>query len=226
MIGENQDAWTLFCFQSRSKTWGMVSLDGMYKLMSTTIEDLDGDWPQKVGKGLGVNEHLPLKGKVIVTSDIILLYNKKVLLIKRGKEPFKGLWAFPGGRIEETDEDIYACAMRELREETGITNVFLRHVKTIGNNKRDPRGFCLTNVFVSKLEDMPSNVKAGDDAVDFAWADINDLPNLAFDHKEILEDVLKNVYRPMTADKSALALLDDSPMTADRSVKALLDGNS
>jgi 8-oxo-dGTP diphosphatase len=189
MIPENRDAWTIFAFQSRSKTWGMISLENKYKPMSTTIADLDADWPQKVGKGLSLQEHLPLKGHVMATSDIVLLSDKKVLLIKRGKEPFKGLWAFPGGRIEPTDVDIMSCAKRELKEETNIADIDLKFFKTVGNNTRDPRGFCITNIFIGRLDNIIS-AKAGDDAVDYMWANVDDLPEMAFDHKDILQECL------------------------------------
>jgi 8-oxo-dGTP diphosphatase len=185
-----EDAWTIFAFQKRSKLWGMVSLDGEYKNMSETISDGDGGWWNFLGKGLGVHEHLEHSGKVIATADSVIVAESKVLLIKRGKEPFKGQWAFPGGRIEQKDKDILEAANRELYEETGLKGIELKYAKTIGNSTRDPRGFCLTCVFVAKLEKIPDNVKAGDDAVDYEWFDLDNLPDMAFDHKEILKDIL------------------------------------
>lgn len=191
MIDEGKDAWTFFIFQKRSKTWGMVSLDGKYKQMSTTINDQDGGWWQYVIKGIGVHSHLKHPGNVIATVDIIVIVdNSNVLLIKRGKDPYKDCWAFPGGRIEQKDTDIQEAAYREVWEETHLENVGLKFVKTIGNNYRDPRGFCLTNVFVAKLDHIPEGIRAGDDAVDYMWADLDCLPDMAFDHKEILNDII------------------------------------
>lgn len=199
MLEDQKDAWTLFFFQKRRKTWGMISLDGVYHPMSTEIEDKDGGWWNHVMKGLGIHSHLEHKGKVVATVDIIITGETtdslgcktvKVLLIKRGKEPFKDCWAFPGGRIEQRDTNILEAAKRELREETNITDVDLTYVKTVGNNTRDPRGFCITNIFISKLTVIPPFIKAGDDAVDYSWFDITALPEMAFDHKEILNDVL------------------------------------
>lgn len=189
MIDEGKDAWTLFAFKGRSKTWGMVSLDGEYKPMSTTVSDQDGGWWNHVIKGLGLHAHLDHSGKVIATVDTIVIAESKVLLIKRGKDPYKGCWAFPGGRIEQKDDDIVTAARRELKEETQLTDVPLEYVKTVGNNTRDPRGFCLTNVFISKLSSIPSGIRAGDDAVDYEWFDLTDLPKMAFDHKQILEEL-------------------------------------
>lgn len=190
MVEEGKDVWTIFAFQRRSKTWGMVTLDGKYKAMSTTVSDQDGGWWNIVGKGFGIHSHIEHLGKVIATSDVIIIAESKVLLIKRGKEPFKGCWAFPGGRIEQKDKDILAAAYRELAEETQLTDIPLEYVVTIGNNTRDPRGFCITNVFVSELPTIPNGVRAGDDAVDYEWFDLDKLPEMAFDHKEILNDYL------------------------------------
>jgi ADP-ribose pyrophosphatase YjhB (NUDIX family) len=219
MIPENKDAWTLFAFSSRCKTWGMISLDGEYHPMSQQVSDADGGWWNTVQKGEGVHNHLEHPGKVIATVDIIVTYyckstchmlsslkpdkviktdnsGYKVLFIKRGKEPFKGKWALPGGRIEQKDATLVDAALRELKEETGITvndPNKLEFVTTVGNSTRDPRGFCLTNVFHLHLDRCPKNVKAGDDAVDYQWSYISSTKtrkDIAFDHKEIISSFL------------------------------------
>ncbi len=193
MVEDGKDVWTLFAFGKRSKVWGMISLDGVYKSMSTSISDTDSGWWKIVKKGLGIRTHLDNCGKIIATVDIIVYAEaeKKVLLIKRGKDPYKGSWAFPGGRIEQKDCDILDAAKRELKEETNITDINLVHVKTIGNSTRDPRGFCLTNVFLARIPEISINgIKAGDDAVDYDWFALSDLPEMAFDHKEIIKEVI------------------------------------
>lgn len=201
MLDDNCDAWTIFMFQKRSKTWGMVNLQGQYNPMSLTIHDQDGGWWRHVMKGLGVHKHLKLDGHVIATVDIIVYMRSenvknnnadRILLIKRGKDPHKGLFALPGGRIEQKDSDIRAAAARELLEETGlrIEPKNLRFETTIGNNVRDSRGFCITTVFSTIIDSKDAKlVRAGDDAVDYMWAFINDLPDLAFDHKEIISQL-------------------------------------
>lgn len=190
MLEPGNDAWTLFAFQKRSKTWGMVSLDGEYKPMSLSIHDQDGGWWNHVIKGLGLHTRLKLPGQVVATVDIIVVAKGKVLLIKRGKEPYKGCWAFVGGRIDPQDDDILSAARRELYEETHLKDLDLEYVKTVGNKTRDPRGFCLTSVFMAKLRKIPVDVKAGDDAVDYQWFDLDNLPEMAFDHRQILDEIL------------------------------------
>lgn len=190
MIPENKDAWTIFAFSKRNKVWGMIDLDGKYKAMSTKVMDTDGGWWNYAGTGYEIHNHITHPGTVIATVDSIVIADSMVLLIKRGKNPFKDCWAFPGGRIEQKDKDILEAAQRELKEETNLETE-LKYFKTIGNSTRDPRGFCLTSVFVAKLDSIPDKVKAGDDAVDYEWFSLDNLPNMAFDHKEILNSYVE-----------------------------------
>ncbi len=196
MIPEGGDAWTIFGYTSRSKTWGMIDLEGKYHAMSDSIEDKDGGWWNHVGNGYALNNRVPLKKPVIATVDIIVTIQPEgtgkflVLLVKRGKEPFKGQWAFPGGRVEGSDADLEAAAYRELREETNFTpkSPGLKYLMAVGNGERDPRGFTISHIYTCFLGNgpKPSGIKAGDDAVDYQWWDLNELPEMAFDHKQIL----------------------------------------
>ena len=194
-VSDGSGIWTIFFFQKRSKTWNMIDLNGKTKPMSTTIEDSDGGWWNHVIRGLGLHQRLQLKGNVVPTVDVIVTAgdkdDKKVLLIKRGKDPFKGYFAFPGGRIDPSDESIEYAAKRELKEETHLENVDLKYVKTIGNKIRDPRGFSLTSIYTADFPSIPDNVYAGDDAIDHQWFDLNNLPDMAFDHKDILKNTIQ-----------------------------------
>jgi 8-oxo-dGTP diphosphatase len=112
-----------------------------------------------------------------VTSDAI-----KLLLIKRGHEPFKGQWAIPGGFIG-MDEELEDAVARELQEETGLTRVRLEQMHTFGTCGRDPRGRQITVVYMGIIKEGLDRIKAGDDAAQAQWFDINALPpNMAFDH--------------------------------------------
>lgn len=125
----------------------------------------------------------------MVTVDALLFAvcggRKSVLLIRRGNEPFKGLWAVPGGFLE-MDEELVDAAKRELFEETGITGVELKQMHTFGTVGRDPRGRMITVVYTATLE-RQIEPKPGDDAVEAKWFDVEDLPKLAFDHSEVFE---------------------------------------
>ncbi len=110
----------------------------------------------------------------------------KVLLIERGLAPFKGAWALPGGfvRVDETIDD---AARRELLEETGLSNVYLEQLYTFGAVDRDPRERVVSIAYYAlvKLSEHPA--AGATDASDAKWFPVNSIPNLAFDHSEILQ---------------------------------------
>lgn len=190
MLDENTDAWTIFFFQKRSKIWEMIGLDNIRKPMSLQIEDTDGGWWNHVQKGIYLHIRNKFKTDVVATVDNIILCKNKLLLIKRFKQPFKDYWALPGGRINPDDITITSAAYRELKEETNITDIKLEFYKNIGNPTRDPRGFGLSVVFIGRASFIPKNIKAGDDACDYKWFDVNNLPDMAFDHKSLVLDAL------------------------------------
>ena len=109
----------------------------------------------------------------------------KVLLVRRGQEPFAGLWAVPGGFVE-MDEELEDAALRELAEETGLRGVKLEQMHTFGTVGRDPRGRQITICFIGFVSEC-GKIAGGDDADEAKWWDINALPEkLAFDHNEVV----------------------------------------
>lgn len=119
--------------------------------------------------------------------DAIIIQNEKILLIKRAKEPFKGWWAIPGGRLED-DETAEECLRREVKEETGIDIEQEKLIGIYSDPKRDPRGI-VGAAYLCRI--IGGNLAAGDDAGEVKWWPISELPELAFDHKKIVEDALK-----------------------------------
>lgn len=111
-----------------------------------------------------------------------------ILLIKRGNEPFKESWALPGGFVD-MDETLIDAAKRELSEETGITDVNLKQFYTYGDLNRDPRGRTVSVVYYSFVNQDKANAVAGDDAADTYWFSIKNLPQLAFDHEIIINEL-------------------------------------
>ena len=127
-----------------------------------------------------------------VTVDIVVFSGDAldVLLIQRKHPPFEGHWALPGGFIE-MEEPLEASALRELEEETGVTDVTLTEVGAFGAPFRDPRGRVITIAYATVVEKSTLNFEAGSDASEVAWFSKTDLPNLAFDHSEIIQKALK-----------------------------------
>jgi len=110
----------------------------------------------------------------------------KILLIQRALPPFKNEWALPGGFIR-VGEDVDTCARRELEEETGLKNIYLEQLATIGTPDRDPREHVVTVAYFALVNLIEHPPTAATDARNAAWFSFDDLPDLAFDHKKILE---------------------------------------
>ncbi len=131
-----------------------------------------------------------------VTVDCVLLRENgeqvEVLLIQRKNEPFKGQWALPGGFIDEK-ETLEEAVARELKEETGITNIELFQFRAYSEPDRDPRGRTISMVYIGALNDEEETLHAGDDAKNAQWHSLNKLQNLAFDHEKIIFDVLQYI---------------------------------
>ncbi|MGD9993061.1 MAG: NUDIX domain-containing protein [Salinivirgaceae bacterium] len=132
----------------------------------------------------------------MVTTDIVVFKKDaegvKILLIERGNPPFKGQWALPGGFVDE-NEALKTAALRELKEETHLEGIELSQLHTFGNPGRDPRGHNISIVYMGWLSDEKQQATAGDDAKKLAWFPINHLPQLAFDHQEIISLAVKKL---------------------------------
>jgi len=127
--------------------------------------------------------------KPSVTVDGIVVKRDKILLIRRGKEPFKGAYALPGGFLEYGEKAEH-CATREVREETGLVTEIVDLVGVYSDPKRDPRGHFVTAVY--HLKAVGGRLKAGDDAQSAEWVPLSKLPEFAFDHGIIIKDFLKS----------------------------------
>ncbi|MDP2336673.1 MAG: NUDIX hydrolase [Bacteroidota bacterium] len=122
-----------------------------------------------------------------VTTDAIIISNRKsVLLIERGREPYQGKWALPGGFMD-MDESLEIACQRELEEETGLRVGELKQFKAYGAVNRDPRGRTISVLFYAFLEEEKIPL-AGDDAANARWFPLDQLPELAFDHQQIIEE--------------------------------------
>lgn len=137
------------------------------------------------------------KQEIAVTTDCVIFFKEnsgteKILLIKREKDPYKDLWALPGGFLEE-EEPLDVGAIRELKEETGLQVNEVRQLKAFGDPGRDPRGRTISIAFWGEVF-SEEKVKGSDDAADAQWFDLKSLPDLAFDHKQIVEFAVKRYH--------------------------------
>jgi 8-oxo-dGTP diphosphatase len=131
-----------------------------------------------------------------VTVDIVIFTLREgslqMLLVKRGVPPFEGQYAIPGGFIRG-DESLEEAALRELHEETGVRNVFLEQLYTLGDPKRDPRGRVITVAYYALIASDTLSLVAGADAAEAQWFPASGVPPLAFDHKSILDYALERL---------------------------------
>lgn len=133
-----------------------------------------------------------------------------VLLVRRGREPYKGCWAFPGGFLDE-HETLEEAARRELQEETGLTPKYLTEIGSFSALDRDPRGRTITIAFASVVRPFQmQETVAGDDASACRWFPISELPQLAFDHANIIQKALFMLRIGILTDPVTFLLLDDT----------------
>lgn len=148
--------------------------------------------------------------KPSVTVDIVVFTIKdkdlKILLIKRNLEPFKNMWAIPGGFVLK-GETLENAAIRELSEETNVKDIYLEQLYSFGDPDRDPRGWVVTIAYYALISSEDLNLLASTDAKDVKWFSIYDLPKLAFDHAKILDTALTRLRSKLEYTNVALELL-------------------
>lgn len=116
----------------------------------------------------------------------------QILLVRRKYEPYKGMWAIPGGFVED-DEELEAAAIRELQEETGFVVPAMTQLHTFGKVGRDSRGRTVTVTYYAFADAATQHVQGGDDAAAAEWVYVKDITELAFDHMEMLDLAMKTV---------------------------------
>jgi 8-oxo-dGTP diphosphatase len=126
--------------------------------------------------------------KIFVTVDCVVFKKQEngnhILFVERKNDPYKGKWALPGGFLDE-GEDLQIGAARELNEETGLVVAKLEQLGAFGKPGRDPRQHTVSVAFVAFAETDAEAVGA-DDAEEAQWFPVNALPELAFDHADIV----------------------------------------
>ncbi len=115
-----------------------------------------------------------------------------ILLVKRGKAPFKGKWALPGGFVEWGESCDQAVA-RELKEETAIRGIKLRQFGVFSTPGRDPRGTIISIAYFGMTGPSKMKARGGDDAAEARWVEVSKCPRLAFDHDLMLKNALQSL---------------------------------
>ena len=148
----------------------------------------------------------------VAVDAIVFGYSKEegvsILLIKRKYDPFKGLWAIPGGFVLD-HESLEEAVSRELQEETGVKINYLEQLYTFGKPDRDPRTRILTVAYFGLVKSSQfEKLKATSDAEAAAWFNFKQLPKLAFDHQKILNVAIARLRGKITYQPIGFELLD------------------
>ncbi len=171
--------------------------------------------------------------KVFVTTDSVIFtfedQQLKLLLVKRGRAPYEGMWAFPGGMLR-AEEELEACASRELKHETGITGARLKQYGAVGSPGRDPRGRSISVIFFGAVATEIAKPQPADTADEAVFHAVKRRPRLAFDHEAITKallarlkdeivqsELLFDFFRSVIPSTDLLALIEQIwGTTADR----------
>ena len=144
-----------------------------------------------------------------ITVDVVILTLKnnaiQVLLVKRTNEPFKDKWAIPGGYVR-LSENLDQAALRVLKERTKVDNIYLEQLYTFGDPLRHPNARVITCAYFALVRAEDLNVVTGDE---LSWFKVSDLPQLAFDHKEIIEYSMKRTRERLEICPVAYQLLNE-----------------
>jgi 8-oxo-dGTP diphosphatase len=129
-----------------------------------------------------------------LTVDAVWIRGGRLLLVRRGRPPFRGRWALPGGFVE-LDESTEQAVGRELKEETGLTARPAGVVGVYSEPGRDPRGPTVTIAY--RMRGRGGRPAGADDAREAAWFPLRRLPRLAFDHDRIVRDARRRLLVPV-----------------------------
>jgi ADP-ribose pyrophosphatase YjhB (NUDIX family) len=137
----------------------------------------------------------------LATVDVVIFAVRsdalQVLLVQRGAgagEPFPHAFALPGGFVDiERDRDLEACAVRKLKEKTGVAAPYLEQLGSWGSATRDPRGWSATHAYFALMSAAAASAPLAADAQWFAVQGDGVKPKLAFDHGEILKAAVQRL---------------------------------
>jgi ADP-ribose pyrophosphatase YjhB (NUDIX family) len=159
-----------------------------------------------------MNTNYPDHEQLGVTVDLVIFtVNRdrlKVLLTKRAEAPFPGYWSLPGGFLL-TGESLDEAALRVLKEKTGVRNVYLEQLYTFGKPNRDPRARVITVAYFALIPwanlDQPESKKV----IDLTWTHVDQIPRLAFDHREILKSAVQRLRAKVSYSNIVYGLMPE-----------------
>ncbi len=125
----------------------------------------------------------------LLTVDALIVYEEKIVLIRRKNPPFANCFALPGGFVG-VGETVEAAVVREAKEETGLDIELIKLLGVYSDPSRDPRGHTVSICYLALGK---GNLKAGSDAKDIRLFNLKEIPELAFDHNKIIEEAKSDI---------------------------------
>ena len=148
----------------------------------------------------------------VITTNVVVFTLRdgslKVLLVRRGNEPFKSMWALPGGPLG-ADENLDDSAMRTLEEGAGVSGLYLEQLYTFGRLDRDPRRRTISVSYFALVPSERLQLRAALNAEGVGWFSLNDLPALAFDHGEMVEVARQRLSAKLAYSTIALQFMPE-----------------
>lgn len=132
----------------------------------------------------------------------------KVLLIQRAVEPEKEKWGLPGGFILN-NEDIDSASSRILREMTGVKDIFMEQLAAFGEVNRYPLRRVVTLAYYAFVKPGNYDIQAGDEAIQAKWFDVQEVPELVFDHQLIVDTTIERLQRKTRYEPIGFNLLPE-----------------
>lgn len=164
----------------------------------------------------------------VIATDVVILTVRdgkpQVLLIKMKKHPYEKAWALPGGLVsgEESLED---SARKHLKEKAGVAQVYLEQLATFGDPARDPFGRVVSVAYVALIPTDNVELMTTDEYADVAWSPVSRLPQLAYDHKDIVRTALSRIKAKLEYTNIAYSLLPhEFPLSAVQELYEIILG--
>lgn len=150
--------------------------------------------------------------KIVVAVDTVIFTIKDnelcTLLIQMKKTPYTGRWAFPGGRVEN-DETTEQTAVRILKEQTGVSHVYLEQLKTFDALTRDQLERVISVASFALISSSDVQLKTTEKYADVKWWPVKKLPELAYDHKQIAKEAIVRLKSRLQYTNIAWSLLSE-----------------
>jgi 8-oxo-dGTP diphosphatase len=124
-----------------------------------------------------------------LTVDVVILFQNRLVLVKRKNPPYQGKFALPGGFVE-IGESTEKAAAREALEETGLSVEIIKLVGVYSDPRRDPRRHTVSVCYIAKGS---GSLKSGSDAASAELFELESVPELAFDHNKIVNDAKSDI---------------------------------